>query len=117
MGGSGGGGYFGGSRGGGGNECSCEDLRIRTAIVNPDLQVLRGLVVGSVLRVELVEDDPARPRVVLCDPTGREAGSIIPSSLPRLIQCLRNGYVYEARVLEISIPRCLVEIATSTCGV
>ena len=113
SGGNGGGGLFGGTGSGGPEATPCSKLRFTTTVVSPKIAVLGTINVNQKLRVALIDTDPDRPRVVVQTSNGAEAGSLLPTDLPRLIECLRKGQNYWATVLEIASPRCRVEVAAT----
>jgi hypothetical protein len=56
--------------------------------------VADDLSIGDLLQVVLRDEQP--PLVVAVEQTGREAGGILPTG--RLIECLRQGFRFEAEV-------------------
>lgn len=81
---------------GGGNECQ---LNFHTPLVSPQPEVIKDLQVNDFLRVVLSDD---RPNVVECITDKDDiAGTIAPSCIDELIDCLEKGYHYKAKVLSI----------------
>jgi hypothetical protein len=80
----------------------CGSLRVETAINSPVAQVIRGLKVDDVLSVEIeISDAATRTKsLVAKDMSGRKAGSLTPPSLIAIINCIEDGFEYEAVVLE-----------------
>lgn len=72
----------------------CESLRLERNLEAPVFGVADELVVGDLLEVVLRDEQP--PLVVAVDETGRDAGGILPTG--RLIDCLRQGFRFEAEV-------------------
>lgn len=120
MGGSGGGRPdFGGAAGGsggvggglphGGGDASpdCSSLRERTMLASPRPTVVSTLSPDEVLLLELT-DGGAPVRAVTS--SGETAGTVMPSSLADLIDCMQSGHTFEARVLAIDGGACMVEI-------
>lgn len=97
MSGSGGGGYGGGFSEG---MDSCEKLVIHTQLSSPVAQVVGQLQVNDVLTVS------SRPgqgtTLVEALYHGQVAGGIAAPQITRLMQCLSEGYQYQATVTAIS---------------
>lgn len=85
------------------NPCVFTEL---TVLASPNAQVVASLGVGSVLTVELQE---APLRVVVTHQTGI-AGSITSARLADIIECIRYGQAYQARVTQITGGLVQVEI-------
>ncbi|MES0197018.1 hypothetical protein [Mesorhizobium sp. M0011] len=77
-----------------------------TNLASPNMSVVGTLVIGSVLTVVLQE----APLRVVAMSGGNTAGSITSARLADIIQCLRAGQQYEARVTQISGGAVTVEI-------
>jgi hypothetical protein len=100
-----GGGATGGAGGGAGapNPCIFTEVAI---LSSPNSQVIGGLSIGSVLSVVLQQ---APLRVVVM--TGSAiAGSITSARLADIIQCIRAGQQYEAKVTQINGGAVTVEV-------
>lgn len=74
---------------------SCESLRLERNLEAPVPGVANELVVGDLLDVLLQDQQP--PLVIAVDQARREAGGILPTG--RLIECLRQGFRFEAEVM------------------
>lgn len=110
MGGSGGNSSFGSLGPRDRHEIACESLRFRTAVIGPDLSILSLLSVGDTLNVVLNQMPKDQPSINLVTSKGQVLGSLLPSELGRLIQCINGGTNYEAKIQEIRSPKCVVEV-------
>jgi len=81
--------------GGGPNPCMFTELAV---LASPNAQVIGNLVVGSVLAVVLQEN----PLRVVAVHQGAIAGSITSARLADIIECIRRGQIYAARVTAIN---------------
>ena len=100
MSGGGGGGGYGPAPPGG----PCERLSTETAVQSPNPAVVGRLVQGEILDVVL---DNRTAYVYL----GREiVGTLIFAGLPRLIECLEQGFAFVAEVIQLSSPDCRVKV-------
>jgi hypothetical protein len=72
----------------------CESLRLERTLEAPVPGVANLLTGGDLLQVVLRDEQP--PLVVAVDQAGRDAGGIVPTG--RLIECLRQGFRFEAEV-------------------
>ena len=77
-----------------------------TNLASPNITVVTTLTVGSVLAVVL----QTAPLRVVAMAGAVIAGSITSGRLPDIIQCLRSGQRYEARVTQINGGAVTVEI-------
>ena len=77
-----------------------------TNLASPNITVVSTLTVGSVLTV-ILQNAPLR---VVAMTGAVIAGSITSGRLPDIIQCLRSGQRYEARVMQINGGAVTVEI-------
>lgn len=85
----------------------CTTLAFRANLNSPQPSVLASVTVGTILQIQLSQP----PQIaVLAMHAGLPAGSITGSSAPNLINCLRNGYNFEAEVLVIVGGSCTVEV-------
>ncbi len=100
MGGSGGG-FF---SSGGSSEPTCAELRFRTTIINPNLDILQNVNIDDILDIELISDEI--PAVITKTKSGDVVGSITPSEIARLLECLSKNNTYTATVVDIDSPRC-----------
>jgi hypothetical protein len=87
----------------GSNPCLFTEV---TNLASPNITVVNTLTVGSVLTVVL-QNAPLR---VVAMAGAATAGSITSARLPDIIQCLRSGQRYEARVTQINGGAVTVEI-------
>lgn len=108
MGGSGGNSSFGSFGPRDRQEIACESLRFRTSVIGPDLSILSALTVGDVLSVVLNQQHQSSINLVTSQ--GQILGSILPSELGRLIQCINGGTNYEAKIQDIRSPKCVVDV-------
>jgi len=88
-------------------QSDCSQLMVRTILASPVAAVLQSVNIGDQLLLRL---EPGRSVVIAVDPSGRAAGSIISPDLHNLIDCIRQGNSYTAKVLEIEGGRCVVQI-------
>jgi len=72
----------------------CESLRLERILEAPVPGVADELTVGDLLDVVLRDEQP--PLVVAVNRAGQDAGGIVPTG--QLIDCLRQGYRFEAEV-------------------
>lgn len=114
MGGSGGGtGGFGGGisgsgGGGGGDELSCDSLIEQTIIASPVANAISRLVKGDVLHLVLSSNDKPPVRAEMND--GTFVGTVMPTFLVKLVDCMQEGAMYHAVVLSIAGGAVTVEI-------
>lgn len=85
--------------GGGVSNFSCNNVYIITTVVSPDPTVLKAVTVGETLKVSL--QSPTGPLVLITN-SGDILGSIFPSDLAALIQCISDGNSYEAEIKNIA---------------
>jgi len=81
----------------------------RTILNSPDPAVLAGLRVNDVLTVTLL-DRNGRRLLAAVTQDGLTAGSLTLPVLPRLLECMDQGFQYVAIVVEITGGRCIVDI-------
>lgn len=102
----------GGGGGGGGFSAPpagpCQNLVVETAIQSPDPRIVPHLTQGQVLDVRL-EAQGTAPTVFLYY-NDQRAGTLVFTGLPRLIQCLQDGYDFAATVMRVSGPDCQVRV-------
>jgi hypothetical protein len=77
-----------------GGEDPCSALKLTRALEGPVPGVADEVVVGDVVLLELRTGPPSI--VAAVDRQSRDVGSILPTQ--RLLQCLENGYPFEAVV-------------------
>ena len=109
MSGPGGGGLSGSGDVPGPGGFDCALVSERTILNSPDPAVLAGLKVDDVLTVTLL-DRSGRRLLAAVAADGRTAGSLTLPLLPRLLECMDQGFQYVAIVVEISGGRCIVHI-------
>jgi hypothetical protein len=106
--GKGGGGGGGGGRrptGDGGDPCAC--FVDRVVLASPKPTVIAKLSKNDILKVELKD---GKPPVLAVTEGGEVAGTIIPTDLSTLVDCIKTGHQYEANVITIDGGSCTVEI-------
>ena len=107
--GKGGGGGGGGGRrprGNGGDPCAC--FADRVVLASPKQKVIVKLQVKQILKVELSDNN--KPPVLAITKDNEVAGAIIPSDLSTLVDCIKKGYSYKAKVVKIDGASCTVDI-------
>ena len=105
---SGNGGGSGGS-GGGGAQRECPDFYEETILNSPNHIVLANIEEDDALDV-VINEEGGQSIVVAVDSDGNVAGSITVGSLAHLIECIEEGYDYEAVVMDIEGGRCRVQV-------
>lgn len=93
MSGSGGGGYGGGFAV---DEVACERLAFDTQLSSPKAAVIADINVGDILTVAL--DQQGGAQVVVIKRGNSIAGGITSPKMARLLECLRQGSLYQAAV-------------------
>jgi hypothetical protein len=86
---------------------SCENIVINTNLASPQANVIANLTVGDRLDITAVTDQGP---IQALDVNGQVAGNIISREQIRLLNCIRQGTVYVADVLEIDNGQCQVQI-------
>lgn len=96
----------GGSGGGGGpgfpeesEPVPCAELTFEVTLSDPIPDAVEGLADGDVLQIELRREP--RLRIAVIDDEGVIAGVIATQQFDRLLQCLQEGFDYEAEVLSV----------------
>lgn len=107
MSGSGSSNYSSGSGGSSGEEYDCLKYVERVQLSSPVPAVVSGLAVGDLLDVRLFQTG-AVTIIEAIAATGSVAGSLVPSKMAQLLNCLRDGVEYSAHIL--SIDRGLVRV-------
>lgn len=100
MSGGGGGGDYGPAPPGG----PCDKLTTETAVQSPNPEVVGRLSKGEILNVVLVS------RTAYLYLGSEIVGTLIFAGLPRLIDCLEQGFVFVAEVVHLSGPDCRVKV-------
>lgn len=85
---------------------SCDELKIRTQLASPVQEVIEDLRTGDILEISL--GSATGPVIATHD--GKLAGSILTSDPGLLINCINNGFSYQARVISITGGDCQVSI-------
>ncbi|MGV8041496.1 MAG: hypothetical protein AB2L07_16020 [Thermoanaerobaculaceae bacterium] len=120
MGGSGGSSDFGAIGGGGGDTSAsggrgsqdgrifnCRTFRATVSLRSPNPAVLEKLKEGQQLPVRLSDDGHA----VIVTSGEETAGSVVLPELSDLVDCIKGGTRYEAKVLSVEAGACVVEIS------
>lgn len=102
MSGSGGSGYVPPQR----TKFDCENGQIITMLSSVDLVVLKKLVSGIILEVEIGVNES----LIVLNADGEIVGSIVNPSTSDIIECIKKGNHYDAEILEINYPACKVKI-------
>lgn len=105
---NGGGGNFGG--GGGGASVSCQDISIKTSIISPDPAILAIINVDDILNISLRTN--TGPLIATTN-AGQILGAIFTTNPTLLIDCINQGYSYQATILSISGGDCQVLITVA----
>ena len=84
----------------------CENGQLTTTLSSVDLIVLRKLVVGTILEVEI----GANESLVAIDADGEIVGSIIHPNTSDIIECINKGNHYNGEVVVIDYPACRIKI-------
>jgi hypothetical protein len=103
----GGGGGGGGRRRGGepSDKCACSFGRV--VLASPKAKVIAKLKAREVLKVELKD---GKPPVLAVTSTDEIAGTIIPTDLSTLVECIKKGHEYEATIVKIDGGACTVDV-------
>lgn len=89
----------------------CESLRLERMLESPVPGVADDLAVGDLLQVVLREDPPP-PLVVAVSQSGHDAGGVVPTG--QLIECLRQGFRFEAEVTSHSGAAIQIEVRAAS---
>ncbi len=100
--GSGGGGYIPPQS----TKFDCKNGQITITLSSVDLIVLRNLLLGTILEVEI----GANGSLVVINADGEIVGSIIHPNTADIIDCINNGNHYNGEVVEIDFPACRIKI-------
>jgi hypothetical protein len=95
---------------GGSAASPCESVRLERTLEAPVPGVADELMVGDVLDVVLRDEQP--PLVVVVDQAGQDAGGIVPTG--QLIDCLRQGFRFEAEVTRRSGGAIQIEVRAAS---
>ena len=102
MGGSGSGGYSAPQK----IKFDCENGQIITAVSSIDLNSLQKHKVDDILSISISQKNS----IVLEDGNGEILGSVLHSNTSALLECIRNGNVYYAKIISIEGLACRVLI-------
>ena len=86
---------------------SCENIIINTNLASPQAIVIANLTVGNRLNIIAATDQGP---IQALDGNGQIAGNIISREQIRLLNCIRQGTVYVADIIEIDNGQCQVQI-------
>ena len=84
----------------------CANLTFRATINSPKPAVVGALQVGDVLDVVL---DPESHSVSLLH-NRQTAGSLTGTHVAQLINCINNGFDYQAEVVQLNGGQCVVQV-------
>lgn len=104
----------GGGETGGGFEragVACADLIINTQIGSPRADVLPSLKVGTILGVQVQQQNNVSVVVLLSN--DKVAGGVASPDVQRLRECILGGTAYEARVTSVSGAQVGIRIAVA----
>jgi hypothetical protein len=85
----------------------CDTLSFRAAVNSPQPALLAKLKVGSVLTVKL---QTSPQTAVIVELKTKTVGALTGPKVARLINCLQNGYTFEADVISVTGGECQVEV-------
>lgn len=83
----------------------CMRIMEKTILNSPVPEVVSTLKTGDILKVSLRERS-----LVAVTENNAVAGALTPPLLPRIVECINEGYEYIAIVQTVSGGRCIVEI-------
>jgi acetamidase/formamidase len=86
---------------------SCDQLHFTSIVSSPQPAVVSGLKKGDVLNVKF---QTAPQTAVLVEHKGAVAGTLTGVKISNLINCLQNGYAFEAEVTSVVGGKCTVEV-------
>ena len=78
------------------DECNISEL---TILSSPNPQIVNTLIENEVLTIELQGQDPQR--LVAKTQGGGVAGAITSKEMPKIAECIRAGFDYQALVLSV----------------
>lgn len=85
----------------------CERIAFRATINSPQPSIVPNLVVGDVLDVKL----QTTPTIaVIAELAGRVVGALTSTRVNDLVNCIQNGYQYEATVVVVIGGKCTVDV-------
>jgi hypothetical protein len=86
---------------------SCERIAFRATLNSPQPAVIATLKVGDVLDVVL---QTVPTNAVIAEFNGLLAGALTGTQVNALVNCLQNGYQYNATVVSISGGHCVIAV-------
>lgn len=103
-----GGGYFGPAipQSDGNSQDQCLNLVFETTLASVDVTVLATVNVGDTLTVGVAS--PIGPVIVLKNE--KRVGTVLSEYDVLLLQCISEGTIYNAKVIKIDSPECVVKI-------
>jgi len=103
---------MGGSGGGGWTPTTpsnpCERIKFRTTINSPQPAIVPSLKPGDVLQV-MLQTTPMIAVIVLFN--GAVVGALVGTQVNGLVNCIQNGYQYEATVFSVAGGNCVVDVS------
>jgi hypothetical protein len=87
---------------------NCDTLAQHTTLNSPNREVLKTIKKGDLLDVGVRQTGKAV--IVEASKSGRVAGTITSSIIQRLAECIEEGYVYVAEVMENQGGACKVHV-------
>ena len=86
---------------------SCERIAFRATINSPQPSIVSTLTVGNILDVKL----QTTPTItVVVELAGAVVGALTGTRVNELVNCIQNGYQYEATVVSIVGGKCTVDV-------
>lgn len=87
-------------------ETDCTRISERTVLNSPVPEVVGSLAKGEILNVEVRNGTS----LVAVTKNGDIAGALTPPLLPRIVECIEEGFEYVAIVLAVSGGECRVQV-------
>lgn len=86
----------------------CERLAFRAIINSPQPGIIPSLTTGNVLKVKL----QTTPTIaVIAELAGTLVGALTGTRVNELVNCIQNGYEYEATVVAVVGGKCTVDVS------
>ena len=85
----------------------CGNIRLRASVNSPQARTLQSLNLGDVLTIEL-QQTPSVSLIVTYN--GAIVGSLTGFSMTQIINCIENGNLYSATVVELNGGNCTVQV-------
>lgn len=86
---------------------SCERVAFRAIINSPQPNIVPRLTTGDILDVKL----QTTPTItVIAELAGTVVGALTGTRVNDLVNCIQNGYQYEATVIDIVGGKCTVDV-------